>query len=150
MGDVVDIKRYASGRDRKLLTDIVQAAQLAQAYATYDRSYFLSSPDDQRKISERLVEMGQDAGRLSSALRQRTPQIPWAALIEAGAKAGGPEADPKELWTAVKRVVPRVTAELAPLLGESASVFTWTPPPKQKRTSKANPASKRARSRERR
>ena len=145
MGDVVDIKGYASARDRKLLASIVQSAQLAQAFATYDRAYFLSSLDDQHKIAERLSEMGQDAAKLSSALRERTPQIPWAQLIEAGEMARRPEPDPKELWTAVKRIVPRVTAELGPLVGDAASVFSWTPPPKPKRTAKAKPASKRAR-----
>ena len=43
MGEVVDIHRYANARDRKLLGEILQAAQLALAYATYERSFFLSS-----------------------------------------------------------------------------------------------------------
>ncbi|HYY53817.1 MAG TPA: hypothetical protein VFA01_00420 [Candidatus Dormibacteraeota bacterium] len=151
MGEIVDIGRYASARDRKLLANIVQSAQLAQAYATYERSYFLSNPDDQRKIAERLGEMAQDAAKLSSALRQRTPEIPWSDLIEAGTKARADSLDPAELWTAVKRVVPRVTSALAPLAGDATSVFAWTPPPKPKRgAKKAKPSSTRADSRGRR
>ena len=57
MGDVVDISRYANARDRKLLGEIVQSAQLAQAFASYERSFFLASPEDQRKIADRFIEM---------------------------------------------------------------------------------------------
>jgi hypothetical protein len=80
---------------------------------------------------------------LSAALRARTTEIPWDALIEAGNNARRDDVDPKELWTAVKRVVPRVTSALSPLVGDAASVFAWTPPPKAKRT-KANPERKRS------
>lgn len=148
MGELVDIERYASARDKRLLADIVQSAQLAQAYATYGRAYFLSSPDDQRKIAARLAEMGADAEKLSATLRERTAEIPWAALIEAGTKARREDIDAAELWTAVKRVVPRVTSALAPLAGDATSVFAWTPPAKPKRGAKAKPsASTRAGSR---
>jgi uncharacterized protein with HEPN domain len=140
MGEIVDIERYAGARDRKLLASILQSAQLAQAFATYERSYFLASPEDQRKIAERLAEMGRDAEKLSAALRERTPQIPWAELIEAGAKARSERVDPAELWTAVKRVVPRVTSALAPLAGDAAGVFAWAPPPKPKRATRSTKA----------
>jgi len=133
MGEVVDIHRYANARDRKLLGEILQAAQLALAYATYERSFFLSSPDDQRKIAERLSEMARDAARLSRALRDRTTDVPWDALIAAGTKAAAGEAEPAELWTAVKKVVPRVATALAPLGGDAAGVFAWTPQPKPKK-----------------
>jgi uncharacterized protein with HEPN domain len=132
MGEVVDIGKYASARDRKLLGEILQAAQLALAYATYERAFFLSSPDDQRKIAERLAEMARDARKLSQALRDRAGDVPWDALIAAGERAGSGEAQPAELWTAVKKVVPRVASGLAPLGGETAGVFAWAPPPKSK------------------
>lgn len=146
MGEVVDIRRYANARDRKLLGDIVQAAQLALAYATYERSFFLSSPEDQRKIAERLGEMARDAAKLSPALRDRTTDVPWDALIEAGGRAGSGRAEPVELWTAVKKVVPRVATALAPLGSDAASVFAWTPPPKPKRAASTRAGSRGGRS----
>ncbi len=139
MGELVDIFRYASARDRKLLAEIVQSAQLAQAFATYERSFFLSSEADQRKIAERLVVMADAAGKLSRPMRERTATLPWDALREAGDRARAERPDPAALWTAVKKVVPRITSELAPLVGDSASVFAWTPPakpPRAKRSAK--------------
>jgi uncharacterized protein with HEPN domain len=136
MGEVVDIARYASARDRKLLVEIVESAQLAQAFAAYERSFFMSSPADQRKIAERLATMAAAAAKLSGAVRERTVQVPWSALIEAGGAARKPDAEPAALWTAVKKVVPRVTSALAPLVQGSAGVFAWTPPPKIRRDAK--------------
>jgi uncharacterized protein with HEPN domain len=141
MGEIVDIGRRASARDRKLLGAIVQSAQLAQAYATFERSYFLKSPDDQRRIAERLADMSRDAALLSRSVRERLPSVPWDALIAAGTAAGRNEADPAELWTAVKRIVPRVTSALGPLVGEAAPPFAWTPPPRKPRA--AAPKTKR-------
>lgn len=129
MGEVVDISRYAKGRDRKLLGEIVESAQLAQAFARYERSFFLSSPEDQRKIAERLVAMAEAARKLSRTLRDQTPQLPWDELVEAGDAARASEPDPAALWTAVKKVVPKITSGLAPLAGDAGSVFAWTPPP---------------------
>lgn len=135
MGVVVDMSRYASARDQKLLAEIVQAAQLAQAFASYERALFLKSPDEQRKIAERLTEMAEAARKLSRAVRERTSDLPWDALIAAGDAARADPRDPAALWTAVKKVVPRVSAGLAPLAGDAASVFAWTPTPCAKRTS---------------
>lgn len=139
MGEVVDLDRYASARDKKLLAEIVQSAQLAQAFATYERAFFLSSPEDQSKIAVRLVAMADAARRLSRSLRERAPEIPWDPLIAAGDVARAERPDPAELWTAVKKVVPRVTSGLAPLVGGSASVFAWTPPPRPRKTKRPSP-----------
>ena len=143
MGEIVEIQRYASARDRKLLGEILQSAQLAQAFAAYERSYFMSSPEDQRKIAERIAEMGRDAGKLSGAFRERTAEIPWQELVDAAAKARTDSVDPAELWTTVKRVVPRITSALAPLAGDAGGVFAWTPPPKAKRAAKSAAAKPR-------
>lgn len=129
MGEVVDISRYAKGRDRKLLGEIVESAQLAQAFARYERSFFLASPDDQRKIADRLVAMGDAARKLSRAVRERTAHLPWDELIAAGDAAREREPDPAALWTAVKKIVPKITSGLAPVAGDAGSVFAWTPPP---------------------
>ncbi len=126
LGEVVDISRYASARDRRLLGQIVQSAQLAQAFASYERSLFLSSPEDQRKIAERLLGTADAARKLSRSLRERTSELPWDELIAAGDAARGERPDPAALWTAVKKVVPRLTSGLASLVGDSASVFAWT------------------------
>ncbi len=140
MGDVVDISRYASTRDRKLLGEIVQSAQLAQAFASYERSFFLSSPEDQRKIAQRLVAMAEDARKLSRSLRERTKELPWDDLIAAGEAARTEHPDPAALWTAVKKAVPKITSGLASLVGDSASVFAWTPPPKTRTSKEKKPA----------
>lgn len=133
MGDVVDITRYASARDKRLLAEIVQSAQLAQAFARYERAFFLSSPEDQRRIAERLVAMADAASKISRALRERTPELPWEELIAAGGAARAERPDPPALWTAVKKIVPRITRGLAPLAGDATGVFAWTPPPKARR-----------------
>lgn len=143
MGDVVEISRYASAKDKRLLAEIVQSAQLAQAFARYERAFFLTSPEDQRKIAERLVAMAQAARQLSRAVRDRTSELPWDELIAAGEAAAAARPDAIALWTAVKKVVPRITAALGPLAGDAASVFAWTPPPKAPRAAK--PAAKAAR-----
>jgi uncharacterized protein with HEPN domain len=119
---------------------MLQAAQLALAYATYERSFFLASPDDQRKIAERLAEMSRDAKKVSRALRERAADVPWDALVIAGERAEKGEAEPAELWTAVKKVVPRVATALAPLGADAAGVFAWTPPPRAPRTKKKSEA----------
>ena len=148
MGDVVDISRYANARDRKLLGEIVQSAQLAQAFASYERSFFLASPEDQRKIADRLVTMADAAKKLSRSLRERTTDLPWDALVAAGDDARKDDPDPAALWTAVKKIVPRITSGLSSLAGDAASVFAWTPPvrtvkAKASKGSKATPARRR-------
>ncbi len=140
MGEVVEIARYATLRDRKLLGEIVRSAQLAQAFGSFERSLFMTSPPDHQKIAERLATMADEAKKLSRSLRQRTAEIPWDELIAAG-QAAREHPDPAALWTAVKKVVPRVTSALLPLVGGTAGAFAWTPPPDVK---KARPTARKA------
>lgn len=124
MGEVVDIGRYATARDRALLVEILQSAQLAQAYAGYGRAAFLGSPDDQRKIAERLAAMADATRKLSRALRERTPDVPWEQLLASVDERDTP--DPGATWTTVKKVVPSVVRALTPLVSRSEkTVFLW-------------------------
>jgi uncharacterized protein with HEPN domain len=114
MGQLISLSERLTGRDRKLLTEIVQAAQLAQAYRTYAKAEFLSSPQDQIKIVERLRIMSDAAGRLSRRTRQQMPSVPWDDLLAAGKELEGDawKANLDTVWRLVKKVVPRVVRDI--------------------------------------
>ncbi len=115
MTKVVPIARFVAARDRTLVVEILQFAQLAQALARYGRKSFLESPRDQDVVAERFARMSELASKVSEKTKRHSPEVPWEAL--AAAPRG--KQDPAELWTAVRKVVPRLVAGLAPLAAAS-------------------------------
>lgn len=109
-----------SARDRKTLVELVQAAQLVDAFGHFPKKQLMDRPQDQARVAERVIEMRKRAGDLSASFRKAHPAAPWAELEGVGRT-------PEELWRAAKEITPRLLAELEPLLAgvpEAAFVLT--------------------------
>jgi uncharacterized protein with HEPN domain len=142
MGRVIPFSSGVSARDRKALIEIVQAAQLAQAYSSYAKADFRSSPEDQRKIVERLRIMSAAAHRLPRKMREQLPTVPWDDLLGAGAMLEGDGWREKldEVWRLVKKVVPRVVRDIpvAPESTDPHTAFMSAAPSAPRRPSKSS------------
>lgn len=111
-----------SARDRTALVELVQAAQLVDAFGHFPKRQFMDRPDDQARVAERVIEMRKRAGDLSPAFRKQHADLPWDDLEGLGRS-------PDDLWRAAKKVTPRLLAGLEPLVAgtpESAFLLTET------------------------
>jgi uncharacterized protein with HEPN domain len=63
--------------DRLLLQDIVDAVAEAKNYFPSDRKQFDENPPLQSHLYLQVVIIGEAASRLSKALKQNNPQVPW-------------------------------------------------------------------------
>lgn len=133
---VVRLAPYVAARDRKLLLEMLQLAQLAQALGRFDRKTFLASPHDQEVVAQRLARVATLARQVSAKTKRELAAVPWDALADAGEHAAGDawRRDAAPLWTAVKKVVPKLVAAVAPLAAESElAAFTLAAPEKKPR-----------------
>ncbi|HEX9436478.1 MAG TPA: hypothetical protein VGA16_04875 [Candidatus Limnocylindria bacterium] len=109
-----------SARDRKALVELVQAAQLVDAFGHFPKKQFMDRADDQARVAERVIEMRKRAGDLSPSFRKQHADLPWDDLEGLGRS-------PDELWRAAKKVTPRLLAGLEPLVaGMPESAFLVT------------------------
>ena len=100
-----------SARDRKTLVELVQSAQLVDAFGHLPKKQFMDRPHDQARVAERVIDMRRRAGDLSAAFRKARPTAPWDDLEGLGHA-------PEDLWRAAKKVTPKLLAELEPLVAE--------------------------------
>jgi uncharacterized protein with HEPN domain len=135
VGKLVQIARYANERDRKLVVEILKAAQFAHAYGAYPRSEFIANRADQETIAGRLSAMGEAAKKVSRSTKASLPDVPWDELVAVGGEASGEawRERPELIWRAVKKVVPRVVAGLGRVSSDDPAVaFALAPPVKPK------------------
>jgi uncharacterized protein with HEPN domain len=68
-------------RDELYLVDILEAANVISGFlATVDESKFAGSDLIQNAVLQKLMIIGEAAGRVSPEVRGRWPEIPWRSI----------------------------------------------------------------------
>ena len=69
-------------RDLAYLMDILDAAERALSYLVDEtRQEFLTDVEKQDSVIRRLEILGEAAGRISPAVRQSYPNLPWKQMV---------------------------------------------------------------------
>jgi uncharacterized protein with HEPN domain len=108
-------------REILYLTDIVESADHIQAFlAGIDFEAFLNSEIIRSAIAQKLAVIGEAAGRISAATRNRAPQVPWPQIVAfrnilVHAYFG---IDWEEVWRVAERRCPLLRDQIAGLLEE--------------------------------
>ncbi len=106
-------------RDAAALLDILDSARLVLRYAEgRTRDGLLEDVGLQDQVARRFEIIGEAAGRLSDETRERLADIPWRSLVglrnvlihEYG------EVDYAKLWDIIQDDLPRLVAEVEPLV----------------------------------
>jgi hypothetical protein len=101
-----------SARDRKAALAILENAQWVYALGRYPRKQVLGDPVDVRMLRERVDAMRKAAGELSAAQKKKI-DVPWTRLED------DPDETPEMLWTVAKKVIPKLIAEMRPLVSDT-------------------------------
>jgi uncharacterized protein with HEPN domain len=106
-------------RDPATLLDMVIAGRRIQEFiAGQDFAEFSADLKTQSAVILQILILGEGARRLSTAFRERHPDIPWSDII--GMRNllihDYQKTDPQEVWTAATRDVPDLLALLELLL----------------------------------
>src|SRR5438093_3231174 len=113
------------GRDRAATLAILENAQWVYALGRYPKKQVLDDPSDVKMLAGRIGAMRKAAGELSAAQKKKV-DVPWATLEY------DPDETPDMLWTMAKKVVPKVIAELRPLVSDTPeAAFLISPEPKK-------------------
>lgn len=106
-------------RDAATLWQIVEAARAVLRYvAGLERTAFLLDPIRLDAVIYRIMVIGEGAGRLSSATRDRFPGIPWRSIIDQRNRLihGYDRVRVELVWELVSIHVPDLIATLEPLM----------------------------------
>ena len=112
--------------DRKAAIAVLEQAQFVFALSRYPKKQVLDDPRDVRALRERLEAMRQAARGLSAEQRKKLG-VPWEQLddLDSGSEA---------VWTAAKKVTPKILAELTPLISDQPeAAFLIAPVPARRR-----------------
>jgi hypothetical protein len=101
-----------SARDRKAALAVLENAQWVYALGRYPKKQVLGDEVDVKMLRARITAMRKAAQDLSPAQRKKV-DIPWARLED------DPDETTEMLWTIVKKVTPKVIAELRPLVSDT-------------------------------
>ncbi len=106
-------------RDQDRLADIIDAAEAALDFAQgRDRAALDTDPLLEAGLVQKVVVIGEAAGRLSVAFRRSHGSVPWVDII--GMRNVVTHAywqvDHDELWRTVSDELPALLSELRPLL----------------------------------
>ena len=128
-----------TARDRAATLAILENAQWVYALGRYPKKQVLDDPSDVKMLRARL-EATRKAARELSAAQKRKLDVPWDTLeAEAGET-------PDALWTMVKKVTPKLIAELRPLVSDRPeAAFLISPEAKKKASAKKKAATSRKR-----
>ena len=118
-----------SARDRRAALAILENAQWVYALGRYPKKQVLDDPVDVRMLRERVAAMRNAAGDLSAAQKKKI-DIPWARLED------DPDETPEMLWTMAKKVIPKLIAELRPLVADAPEAAFLISPEKKTSTKK--------------
>jgi uncharacterized protein with HEPN domain len=108
-------------REILYLTDIVESADHIQTFlAGIDFEAFLNSEIIRSAVAQKLAVIGEAAGRISAATRNRAPQVPWPQIVAfrnilVHAYFG---IDWEEVWRVAERRCPLLRDQIAGLLEE--------------------------------
>jgi uncharacterized protein with HEPN domain len=110
--------------DRAYLLDILEAIAHIERYLPSERVSFDADERTQVWMVNRLQIIGEASRKLSDALRQRHPDIPWREII--GMRHilvhGYFEIDPDIVWSAVTMSVPRLKRQIEAVLESDADI----------------------------
>jgi hypothetical protein len=125
-----------AARDRAAALAILENAQWVYALGRYPKKQVLDDPVDVKMLRDRVEAMRKAAQDLSAAQKKRV-DVPWARLEE------DPDETPDMLWTVAKKVVPKVIAELRPLVSDTPEAAFLISPESKKATPKKKTATAR-------
>jgi hypothetical protein len=117
---------------------MLENAQWVYALGRYPRKQVLDDPVDLRMLRERVGAMRKAAGELSAAQKKKL-DIPWARLEE------DPDETPEMLWAVAKKVIPKLIAEMRPLVSDTPEAAFLITPEKKKPPVKKKSAAARKR-----
>jgi uncharacterized protein with HEPN domain len=106
-------------RDPATVLDMVIAGRRIQEFiAEQDLAQFSRDLKTQSAVIFQILILGEGGRRLSTAFRERHPDVPWSDII--GMRNllihDYQKTDPQEVWAAATRDVPDLVARLEPLL----------------------------------
>jgi uncharacterized protein with HEPN domain len=107
-------------RERILLSDIMQAADIINAFAAAtDRDTFLASDLQQGGMAFQFIIIGEAARQLSDDLTNRYPDIAWAQArgLRNQVVHRYANIDWSLIWESATLIVPRFRAQIADVLG---------------------------------
>jgi uncharacterized protein with HEPN domain len=105
-------------RDGAALLDIVQAARLVAVFIEgMDKASFDADPKTQSAVMHQLMVIGEAVKRLSTSLRERHDQIPWAPIAGMRDRLihGYDIVDLGEVWKTCTIDVPALIDAIEPL-----------------------------------
>lgn len=110
-------------RDLVFVLDLLGSALAIRSYIKdISRREFLANPQLQDSVIRRIEIMGKATGRMSSAFRERHPEIPWARIRGMRNRMihGYEDIDMDIVWETVDRHIPRLIEQLEPLVPPEA------------------------------
>ena len=105
-------------RDTSYLVDIVGSARLVQGYLEgVTRAAFMRNAQLQDSVIRRLEIIGEAAGWVSAAFRERHPAIPWGRMIGMRNRMihAYNTVDLDIVWMTAKERIPELLALIEPL-----------------------------------
>ena len=118
-----------TSRDRAATLAILENAQWVYALGRYPKKQVLGDEMDMKLLRDRIGAMRKAAQELSPAQRKKV-DVPWARLEE------DPDETPEMLWTVVKKLTPKLLAELRPLVSDAPEAAFLISPEAKKPTAK--------------
>ncbi|MEK6226818.1 MAG: hypothetical protein AABM40_11085 [Chloroflexota bacterium] len=130
-----------SARDRAATLAILENAQWVFTLGRYPKKQVLDDPVDVKMLRDRVEAMRKAAGQLSAAQKKKI-DVPWDK-VEAEA-----DESPDSLWAMAKKVIPKLIAEMRPLVADTPeAAFLISPekktPAKKKKKKSAAPRKRR-------
>lgn len=116
-----------TSRDRAATLALLENAQWVYALGRYPKKQVLDDAVDVKMLRDRIGAMRKAALELSPAQRKRV-DVPWARLEE------DPDETPDMLWTVAKKVIPKLIAELRPLVSDTPEAAFLISPETKKQT----------------
>jgi uncharacterized protein with HEPN domain len=110
-------------RDLSWLQDIITAGErVARFIQDLDLPAFLADEEKQSAVFGQIVIVGEAANRVSQEFRDAHPDIPWRKVIGMRHRIvhGYDEIDWEIVWHAAARDIPKLLADIRPLLAEDA------------------------------
>ena len=110
-------------RDLVCLLDVPGSAAAIRSYIEgVSRDEFLANAQLQDSVTRRIEIIGEAAGRLSSAFRERHPQIPWARIRGMRNRMihGYEDIDMDIVWDTVEQHIPRLISQIERLVPPEA------------------------------